>query len=692
MTDKHDHPPGHLAQLQWSDDGQPISSQFDDVYFSKANGLEETRYVFLQHNHLPQRWQQLGDSDRFVIAETGFGTGLNFLAAWQLWQQTAPENAQLQFISVEKHPIAKPELSRALSLWDELSYFSQNLCEQYPDEPCPGFHTLLFDGGRVQLTLIIDDASNGFEQLLASTHPAFSLPQCPVDAWFLDGFAPAKNPDMWQPELFLRMQQLSHSGTSFATFTAAGIVKRGLRECGFAIEKVQGFGHKRDMLRGHLDTPATLPEPETFKESHFNSPNAAPWHYSQRRAPLEDQPTKQKQALVIGAGLAGCQIARNLADKGWQITVIERHSKPGQEASGNPQGILYAKLSHRQETLSDFNLAALQFAQRHYTPLWQQQPQLGEQCGVIQLAQSDKTEQQQQLIAEALSSEHLTRRIDKETASTLAGIDLAQGGLFFPRSGWLIPPLVCEHLLQHPRINAQFDQPVSNLQHRDDQWQLLDGDNQCIASATTAIICCANASQSFSQTRELPLKPVRGQITQIPADPSSRRLKTVLCGEGYIAPAHHDHHCLGASFDLGSLSTATTADDHRQNLQRLREQFPGLTNSAFTADDVDGRAALRCTSPDYLPLTGPAPNSEAFDQDFQLLRKNARSEIPRPGPYHPNLFISTGYGSRGLAYIPLCSMMLAAQINGDPMPMGRELQKALNPARFQIRDLIRKKR
>jgi len=228
-------PPSLPAQLDWRD-GQPYSRLFGDIYFSRDSGLEETRHVFLRHNRLQERWQALGDAAMFTVAETGFGTGLNFLCAWQLWREVAAPNARLHFVSTEKHPLTQEELAQTLALWPELAELAGHLLAQYR---APG--PMLFNDGQVALTLLLGDARETLAQLPGK-----------VDAWFLDGFAPAKNPELWQPDLFQTMAGLSAPGATFATYTCAGAVKRGLAAVGFQVEKVPGFGSKREMLRGAL--------------------------------------------------------------------------------------------------------------------------------------------------------------------------------------------------------------------------------------------------------------------------------------------------------------------------------------------------------------------------------------------------------------------------------------------------------
>jgi tRNA 5-methylaminomethyl-2-thiouridine biosynthesis bifunctional protein len=224
------------STIEWYE-GQPYSTIFQDVYYSSDNGLLETEYVFLQGNKLTPRWQQL-TTPTFTIIETGFGTGLNFLCAAQLWLSHAPKNATLHFISTEKYPLSLQEITSALQFWPTLNDFSEQLLTQYTALINSGESIQLFDN-RVQLTLLIGDATDSLTKI-----------KNPVNAWFLDGFSPAKNPEMWQPALFTQMARLSRHNTTFATFTSAGMVKRGLKIAGFHVSKQAGFGKKREMLTG----------------------------------------------------------------------------------------------------------------------------------------------------------------------------------------------------------------------------------------------------------------------------------------------------------------------------------------------------------------------------------------------------------------------------------------------------------
>ena len=229
------------AQIDWDEQGRPHSRVFDDVYFSDKSGLEETRYVFIEQNALSERFSALPINGHLVIGETGFGTGPNFLCAWQLFDQCAPSSARLHFISAEKYPLSREDLEKALALWPELAAYSEQLMAAYVAIH-PGFQTLTLANGRVTLTLLIGDAQEHLAQLDAH-----------IDAWFLDGFAPAKNPDMWTPELFAQLARLAAPDATISTFTSTYANDDFIKVSGYSLSELLGNPHS--LLR-HPDMPS----------------------------------------------------------------------------------------------------------------------------------------------------------------------------------------------------------------------------------------------------------------------------------------------------------------------------------------------------------------------------------------------------------------------------------------------------
>ncbi|WLH77724.1 bifunctional tRNA (5-methylaminomethyl-2-thiouridine)(34)-methyltransferase MnmD/FAD-dependent 5-carboxymethylaminomethyl-2-thiouridine(34) oxidoreductase MnmC [Pseudomonas sp. FP2335] len=647
------------AQLDWDEQGRPHSRVFDDVYFSDQSGLEETRYVFLEQNRLQERFAALPVGGRLVIGETGFGTGLNFLCAWQLFEQHAVAGARLHFVSVEKYPLSHADLQRALALWPELQPFAEQLLQQYVAIH-QGFQRLVLDNGRVTLTLLIGDVLEQLPQLDAQ-----------VDAWFLDGFAPAKNPEMWTAELFAELARLAAPGSTISTFTSTGWVRRLINAAGFKMKRTPGIGHKWEILRGEfLGWPETAPLPTRAK----------PWFA--RPVPVEGE----RKALVIGGGLAGCATAASLAARGWQVSLLERHATLAQEASGNPQGVLYLKLSAHGTALSQMIVAGFGHTRRLLEHLHRGVDWDG--CGVLQLAFDTKEAQRQAQLAQAFAPD-LLHLLDRDQAQARAGIALEHGGLFFPEGGWVHPPALCEWQASQTGITVLPHTHVLDLRRVDDHWQAWDGEH-LLASAPVVVLAGAAEVQRFA---DLPLKRIRGQITRLPQTAESQALSTVVCAEGYVAPPRLGEHTLGASFDFKNEDLTPTAADHAGNLTMLYDISTDLAQRLH-ADTLDpsvlqGRAAFRCTSPDYLPIVGPLADSMAFNQAYAVLRKDARSVPDTACPWLDGLYVNSGHGSRGLITAPLSAELLAAWLDDEPLPVPRSVADACHPNRFAVRGLVR---
>ncbi|WP_313047755.1 bifunctional tRNA (5-methylaminomethyl-2-thiouridine)(34)-methyltransferase MnmD/FAD-dependent 5-carboxymethylaminomethyl-2-thiouridine(34) oxidoreductase MnmC [Pseudomonas soli] len=647
------------AQIDWDDQGRPHSRQYDDVYFAINEGIDETLHVFIEQNHLRQRFAELQPHACLVIGETGFGTGMNFFCAWQLFAELAPADARLHFVSVEKYPLARDDLARAMQLWPELAAFTQPLLEQYVAIH-PGFQQFSLEGGRVTLTLMIGDALEQLPQVDAR-----------IDAWFLDGFAPAKNPDMWTPELFAQLARLSHPGTTLGTFTTTGWVRRSLIEAGFAMKKVPGIGKKWEVMHGvYSGAPVA---------------RAAPWYAHPAPA------SGPREALVIGAGLAGSATAQSLAARGWQVSVLERHEGLAREASGNPQGVLYLKLSAHGTALSQMILAGF-----GYTRRWLEHLQRGQDwdaCGVLQLAFDDQENARQAKLAAAFDNS-LLQRLERAHAEAIAGVALPSGGLYYPEGGWVHPPALCRAQLDHPRIRLLTHADVLELRRTDGLWQAWEGE-RLLASAPLVVLAGAADIRRFPACAGLPLKRIRGQITRLPVTESSRALRTVVCADGYVAPPRGDEHTLGASFDFNSEDLTPTVAEHQGNLALLDDISTDLAARLRTAEldpaQLQGRAAFRCTSPDYLPIVGPMADVEAFNEAYAMLGKDARQVPDVACPWLEGLYVNSGHGSRGLITAPLSGELIAAWVSGEPLPVPRAVAEACHPNRFALRRLIRGK-
>ena len=662
------------------------------------DGLAENDGIFLEQNRLKQRFSALHNNHCFVIGETGFGAGLNFLATWKLWAKTAPANAHLHFISVEKNPLTRPQLSRALSLWPSFQPYYLSLLAQYHCIQNPGFHRLSFADGNVHLTLIINDTQIALNQLFASNHPHYCRPQWQgVDAWFLDDFSQTKNPAiknpiMWSAELLTTMANLTKPQGTLATFTAAASIQQHLRTAGFTVEKVQGVDKKKPLIRATFNPSNNEIQHAPLTAHNYSTKQPLPWpviaHY---------QATKKSQRVVVlGAGLAGCHTARALADCGYKVTLIDRANTLAAGASGNAQGVVYAKLSPQRHSLGEFNVFSLRYAQDYYRQFWSQGNRYGQQCGVLQLAYNPKIAKQHQQLAAMFSHTGLLQLTSAQQASELAGLPLSNDGLYFPNSGWLHPPAVCQALVDHPSITVILATAVNAIDRQSSGWQLT---GKCKATKPwemsdihTLVIANATDARTLPSLQWLPTQAIRGQVTLMPTCPVSRDLKTVICGKGYIAPAVDNQHCIGASFNLHDPCTDIKRRDHITNLHNVAKLLPLFEAEQIDYQELNGRVSFRCATLDYLPMAGPVPDINAFDRDYTQLRQDARTNIHRSGTYLPRLYLNIGHGSRGLCYTPLCAALIASIISGEPPPLPQSIIQALNPARFIIRDLMRNRR
>lgn len=356
------------AVLDWNELGTPVSNDFDDVYFSNANGLEETRYVFLQQNGLPDRWNDFSRR-RFVVAETGFGTGLNFLALWQQFKAFRAENPdatvkELHFISFEKFPVTLDDLKKAHLSWPELSDLAQQLHAHYPPAVAD-CHRIILEDGLITLNLWFGDIQDCMPQVWTGDEGI-------VDAWFLDGFAPSKNLAMWNLDVYKGMRNLARSGCTLATFTAAGFVRRELIEAGFEMKKTKGFGHKREMLTGTIGE-RTAPS------------NTKPWYHISARAENDTAQTLNDIA-IIGGGVASAATALSLVRRGQTVTLYCKDEKSAQGASGNKQGAVYPLLNGNHNALSRFFAPAFVFARQFVEQAAKNSQFDHDWCGVVQLA------------------------------------------------------------------------------------------------------------------------------------------------------------------------------------------------------------------------------------------------------------------------------------------------------------------
>lgn len=654
----------HHARLDWNEAGTPVSSEFGDVYFSNDNGLSETRYVFLQQNRLPERFSH-HDSDSFVIGETGFGTGLNFLATMAVFLEQAPlsgNGSRLHFISVEKYPLTQADLRKALAAWPELAPLSQPLIDQWP-LPVSGCHRLLFADGRIRLDLWFGDIK---EMLPQVPHPATGL----VDAWYLDGFSPAKNPEMWTQDLFDDLARLARPDATLSTFTCAGFVRRGLIAAGFAMKKVKGHGSKREMLAG-------------VREGKVPQQSIAPWYA--RPAGREGE------VLIIGGGIASAMTALSLVERGRHVTLLCENGEPASGASGNRQGALYPLLNGEHDALSRFYSLAFGFARNRLLALAKHHPVAFSLCGVTQLGYDDKSAAKLAKMSQGPFPPELMHPLSAAEVEQVVGLPCDADGVSYPLGGWLCPADLTRAAIREAqasrRLEVVFNAAVTRIAEEDGGWHLESRDGRQW-HAPNLVVAAGHQLPTLLPFAELPLYPVRGQVSHVPTTASLSQLKTVLCYDGYLTPAHNGAHCIGASYGRNQTDLAYRADEQDQNRARLQACVPQQRWPAEV--DVSGaqaRIGVRSASRDHLPIAGPVARLAALaDHDV-----HAPADQQSALPLHAGLYVLGALGSRGLCSAPLCGELVASEICGDPLPLAADLLEALHPARYWVRRLRRGK-
>ena len=647
-------PPLVPAEPAAAGDGTPWSTLYGDVYHTVDGGIAQARHVFLAGNGLPKRWM---GRECFTILETGFGLGLNFLATWQAWCDSA-EGGRLHFVSVEKHPFRRDDLATLLAAYPDQAPQAGQLLAQWPPLT-PGLHRLHFDGGRVTLTLAFGEASTMLQQLAAG-----------ADALFLDGFAPAKNPQMWSPALMAALTRLCRPAATLATWSVAGELRRALQDLGWRLERHPGFAAKREMLCGELTTAVASPQSGVPGRQ---SPSAPPFEVPALR--------RARHAIVIGAGLAGATVSERLAARGWEVDVFERRDGPAREASGNPAGILLPHLAKDDALAARLSRAAYLYALRRLASLpgvrWSP-------CGVLQIARDDQHERlQRATIARLAPPADYAAFLERDAAVRLIGRPVVHGGWWFPGGGWVSPGSLCSELLVAGgrRVRLHFGTEVASLQPHGDGWQALNQQGNVLARAPQVVLANAHEANRLLP-HELPLTPVRGQISCLAPDMASRidpPFRHVVCRAGYVTPPQAGIVCVGASFDSGDTDLGLRPADHAGNMDRFEELLPGAA-AGIDVSRLGGRVGLRCAAPDRLPLVGTLPETDAPRDGSPALDK-----LPRV----PGLHALLGLSARGMVWAPLAAELLACLLEGEPLPVERELVRAVDPARFHLRALRR---
>lgn len=588
----------------------PYSPSYRDVYHSAEGGPGQARHVFLDGCGLPDAWR---DRAVFTILETGFGTGLNFLTTWQEWRTDPRRPSRLHFLSVEKHPFAPGDLAQLHAAWPEFAPLSTELIESWPSL-VPGFHRLELEAGRIQLTLMLGDARDCLPQLDAR-----------VDAFYLDGFAPDRNADLWADNIFSEVARLASPGARAATYSVAADVRTALAGAGFACTKRIGYGRKRHCLAATsaMARPPRVPAP--------------------------------RRVVVIGGGVAGCAAAHALAKRSIEVTVFEGESAVARAASGNPAAVFRPVISREEHP----GLRLTRAAFIHDLGMW---PKLGgavesSRCGVLHLSRDAAyASRQSEVLEHGLLPAGFARWVEADEADALAGWPVGRPGVYYPEAGWVVPSSLCDAWLDDPRIVVRCGCSVGRVARSDDVWEVFDAHGNRLAEADAVVLANARDAINLVPEQNWPIQTVRGQITRLPHG-RLQSVMRVIASEGYLSPTLEGRIIVGATYDHDTADVRPWPQSDLANLERLESILPGAA-SGLGAEVLEGRASLRAVLPDRLPLLGPVEGS-------------------------PGLYVAAGYASRGVVWAGLLGETLASMILRDPLPLERDLVEALSPSRFR---------
>lgn len=633
------------AQIKWSDQLEPFSPHFDDHYFNTQEGIEESNYVFLQGNDLNTRW--LNCIDRFFcIAESGFGTGLNFLNTCLLFQQFLALNPnkplkQLFFCSFEKYPLSKNDLIKALERWPSLSPFIQAFIEQYPPA-LKGCQRIKLSQFNVTLDLWFGDISETLEEVYLPETGLF-------DCWFLDGFSPHKNPEMWNLTLFKQIANSCKNDACIATFTAAGFVRRALQEAGFNIQKRKGYGKKREMLIGQL----------ALKKS-------------------EKKANKNNEFTIIGGGISSACLTLALIQRGYKITLYCKDKQLAEGASSNLQGAVYPLLNAEHDSLSQFFANAFLYSRNFITRINKDNPFDFDLSGLLQLYYDPIAATKLDKIACAdFPTEFVCKKNSAET-DKIAQLDIGQTSLYYPLAGWVNPKQMVNAIFNQAKIEGDltlhFEHHLKRFDKVQQGWECHFTDKKI--TAQQLILATAMETLNFKQCEAIPLSAARGQVTHIASTPALSKLKVAICHEGYLTPSTHNLHCMGATFKRHQLNTDISQPEQFENKEKLDKC---ITDKEWVkqiqCDHLNANAAIRTMTRDHFPYLGQVA-------DYQQIKTvYAQTGDATTQAMHEDLYTLTGLGARGLCSAPLLGELLASLINHEPLPVNKTILNKMSVSR-----------
>lgn len=602
--------------LRWQDN-RPISRDYGDIYFP-PDGAGHSHAVFLAGIGAPGCWRGRA---RFVIGEAGFGAGLNFLVTCAAFLDT-PGSGRLHYLAIENRPFDAADLARVHAGFPEAPGLAGELRRLWPP-PLQGVHRLVLAGGRVHLLLAFGEATEMLAHLEAR-----------VDAWYLDGFAPDRNPAMWSPALAREIARLSAPGARLASFSVAGSVRRAFSEAGFRVERVPGHGAKRARLVGEMAAPPLI------------APRGMPWF---------DLPVPRPGPVaIVGGGIAGASLAAACRDLGLEAGIVAP-----EERDALPAAAFLPRPDIGPHAPGRMLLQAMFDALRCHGDgegVWQ-----AERGALVPLGTPQALARGETVLARLGLGDSRLRMLDPGEASALLGHDLAVPALLWSEGGAIDVAAALRRLAGPTRHSIGR---VAELRPTTEGWRLIDDHGATLCEAANVVIAAGPASAALSGAALPGLGAQPGTLDLLPPDDRPLRL---LGGGGFLSPT--------VATPRGPL--------------RIRAGTPPV-GPALPAPLARWHG-VRAVTRDHLPLAGPLPDFAAFAADYAAAARDGRKHgLPAPA-LRPGLFVLTGLGARGFQHATLMAASVAAAIAGTPQPLERAQREAVHPARIFMRDLIRRR-
>ena len=598
-------------------DNTPYSLDFEDFYFNSQEGVEESRFVYTE----AFEWEEC---ESFIIAETGFGIGLNFFLTLQNFLKTKKRPKRLFYVSVEGfylEPSFLREAYKRLGIYEEIKELLEQFLLFYP-KCAKGIYRFYFKD--CFLDLVFDDIS------------VLKRLEFEANIWYLDGFSPSKNSLMFDENTLFEIARLSKLNATILSFSSSSFLQKNLKHCGFDVAKVKGF-RKREMVRAFFKHKKQM----TNREAYFQKVSAK---------------FENKKVAIIGAGISGALLAYELSLRGFEVEIFEKNATLYEGASSNESGILSSLILNPQSALGNFSLNAFVEASRFYRQILDLKLK-----GVYEFAY---TLQMQQRFF---------------TQKDNAYFQIAQNKAFLDYGGHIYPKEILSSLFEKAGVKIYFNHHFSHYERENETFNLIFKNASKRCKFGILIYALGADAKDFLHYEAMLLSRVRGQLTHLKP---FFKTEFPLSSKAYICPPKSNLQVIGATYDRLNANPKGQRKDDEENLEKIKEFLKGDKEIEI----LGSRVGFRSYSSDRFCIAGAAYDEEFYKQNYKALLWHKNK--PQISPQNiPNLYLSLAQGSRAFSSSVLCARYLCALINDEPLGFYADFIPHIHPARFLIRKL-----